>query len=140
MPGTAASIRSAAPLGLSRQSSPVFSMLAASRRTCYPATLPHRDGETLSGAKEGGMEINLPQIVAEVRAAFHRYEKALVSNDVPVLDELFHDDPRTNRYSAAEILSGHSAIKSFRSARSPVALGRKLSRTVITTFGREFAV
>ena len=86
------------------------------------------------------MEIDLPQIVAEVRAAFDRYEKALVSNDVPVLDELFHDDPRTIRYGAGEILYGHSEIKSFRSARSPVALGRKLSRTVITTFGREFAV
>ena len=86
------------------------------------------------------MEIDLPDVGAEVRAAFDRYEKALVSNDVPMLDELFRDDPRTIRYGAGEILYGYSEIKSFRSARSPVALGRKLSRTVITTFGREFAV
>jgi hypothetical protein len=86
------------------------------------------------------MEVDLPEVVAEVRAAFDRYEKALVSNDVPVLDELFRDDPRTIRYGTAEILYGYSEIKSFRSARSPVALGRKLSRTVISTFGREFAV
>ena len=86
------------------------------------------------------MEIDLPDVVAEVRAAFDRYEKALVSNDVPMLDELFRDDPRTIRYGAGEILHGYSEIKSFRSARSPVALGRKLSRTIVTTFGREFAV
>jgi AtzH-like len=78
--------------------------------------------------------------VAEVKAAFERYEKALVSNDVPVLDELFRDDPRTVRYGATEILYGYDEIRSFRAARSPVALGRKLSRTIITTFGRDFAV
>ena len=78
--------------------------------------------------------------VTPEQQSFDLYEKALVSNDVAVLDELFRDDPRTIRYGAGEILYGHSEIKSFRSARSPVALGRKLSRTVITTFGREFAV
>ena len=86
------------------------------------------------------MEIDLPEVVAEVKAAFERYEKALVSNDVPVLDELFRDDPRTVRYGAAEILYGYAEIKLFRAARSPVALGRKLSRTIISTFGRDFAV
>ena len=86
------------------------------------------------------MEIDLPEVVAEVKAAFERYERALVSNDVPVLDELFHDDPRTVRYGATEILYGYDEIRSFRAARSPVAFGRKLSRTIITTFGRDFAV
>jgi len=86
------------------------------------------------------MEIDLPDVVAEVRAAFERYEKALVSNDVPVLDELFHDDSRTVRYGVSEILYGYAEINAFRGARSPVALGRKLVRTVITTYGREFAV
>jgi len=86
------------------------------------------------------MEVDLPDVVAEVRAAFERYEKALVSNDVAVLDELFRNDSRTIRYGVTEILYGYSEIKSFRAARSPVALGRKLSRTVITTFGRDFAV
>jgi hypothetical protein len=85
------------------------------------------------------MDIDLPDVVAEVRAQFERYEKALVSNDVPTLDELFHDDARTIRYGVNEILYGYGDIKSFRGARSPVALGRKLSRTVITTYGRDFA-
>ena len=99
-----------------------------------------KPGNDIVAGMEDTMDIDLPDVVAEVKAAFDRYEKALVSNDVPVLDQLFRDDPRTIRYGAGEILYGHSEIKSFRSARSPVALGRKLSRTVITTFGREFAV
>ncbi len=86
------------------------------------------------------MEINLPDVVAEVTAAFQKYEKALVSNDVEALDALFRDDPRTIRYGATENLYGYSEIKSFRAARSPVALGRTLSKTVITTYGRDFAV
>jgi hypothetical protein len=86
------------------------------------------------------MEIDLPDVVTEVRAAFERYEKALVSNDVATLDELFRDDARTVRYGVNEILYGYADIKSFRGARSPVALGRKLSRTVITSYDRDFAV
>lgn len=86
------------------------------------------------------MEIDLPEVVAEVRECFERYEKALVSNDVPTLNEFFRDDPCTIRYGASEVLYGYAEIKAFRAARSPVALGRTLDRTVITTFGREFAV
>ena len=89
---------------------------------------------------ETQIEIDLPEVVAEVREAFARYEKALVENDVPALNAMFRDDARTVRYGAGEILYGYAEIKAFRAARSPVALGRTLSRTVITTFGREFAV
>ena len=86
------------------------------------------------------MDIDLPEIVAEVRAAFERYERALVSNDVDTLDEIFRDDARTIRYGATENLYGHGAIKAFRAARSPVGLMRTLSNTVITTYGRDYAV
>jgi hypothetical protein len=85
------------------------------------------------------MEIDLPEVVAEVRAAFDKYEVALVNNDVATLDALFRDDPRTIRYGAGENLYGYSEIKAFRGARSPVGLGRTTSRTVIATYGREFA-
>jgi len=85
------------------------------------------------------MEIDLPEVVNEVRQAFERYERALVSNDVAMLDALFRDDPRTIRYGATEILYGYDEIKAFRAARSPVGLARTLSRTVITTYGRDFA-
>jgi hypothetical protein len=86
------------------------------------------------------MDIDLPEVVTEVREAFERYEKALVGNDVAALNSLFRDDPRTIRYGAGENLYGYDAIKSFRVARSPVGLGRTISGTVITTYGREFAV
>lgn len=86
------------------------------------------------------MDIDLPEVVAEVRAAFEAYEKALIVNDVGALNAMFRDDPRTIRYGAGEILYGYDEIKTFRAARSPVALGRTLSRTVIVTFGRDFAV
>jgi AtzH-like len=86
------------------------------------------------------MDVDLPEVVAEVREAFERYEKALVGNDVAALNQLFRHDPRTIRYGAAENLYGYAEIEAFRTARSPVGLGRTLSRTSITTFGREFAV
>jgi hypothetical protein len=86
------------------------------------------------------MDIDLPEVVAEVRAAFAAYEKALVGNDVLALNDMFRDDARTIRYGAGEILYGYGEIEAFRAARSPVALGRTISRTVITTYGREFAV
>ncbi len=86
------------------------------------------------------MEIDLPEVVAEVKAAFDRYERALVSNDVAALDASFHDDPRTIRYGGAENLYGYAAIKAFRGARSPAGLARSLSKTVISTYGRDYAV
>jgi ketosteroid isomerase-like protein len=86
------------------------------------------------------MQIDPPEVVAEVKAAFERYETALVGNDVEALDALFHDDARTIRYGGAENLYGFDAIKAFRAARSPVGLARTLSKTVITAYGRDFAV
>ncbi len=86
------------------------------------------------------MEIDRPEVVAEVKAAFDRYERALVANDVVVLDDTFHDGARTIRYGGAENLSGYNEIEAFRAARSPAGLARTLSRTVITTYGRDFAV
>ena len=85
------------------------------------------------------MKINDPKILAEVTAAFERYEKALVTNDVAVLDELFFDDPNTIRYGVGENLYGYDEIKAFRAARSPAGLVRKLDRTRITTYGDDFA-
>ena len=85
------------------------------------------------------MEIDIPEVVAEVTAAFQRYEVALVTNDVAVLDELFWNDPRTIRYGATEILHGYEEIMAFRASRPSVGLARDLVRTVITTHGRDFA-
>jgi ketosteroid isomerase-like protein len=86
------------------------------------------------------MEIDLPDVLAEVRAAFEAYERALVANDIARLDAMFRDDTRTIRFGAGENLFGHAEIKAFRAARSPVGLDRTLSHTVITTYGRDTAV
>ena len=86
------------------------------------------------------MQIDLPEVVAEVRAAFDRYEKALVTNDVATLDALFHDDARTIRYGGGENLYGFAEIKAFRAARSPAGLARTLSKTVISTYGRDIGI
>jgi hypothetical protein len=86
------------------------------------------------------MDVDLPEVLAEVTAQFERYEAALVSNDIAVLDELFRADKRTLRYGVGENLYGHDEIMAFRAARSPVGLGRKTARTLITTYGRDTAV
>jgi len=84
--------------------------------------------------------INQPEVLAEVSAAFYRYEEALVSNDIAILDELFWHDKHTVRLGAGENLYGIDEIRAFRAARPSVGLQRELRQTVITTFGRDYAV
>jgi hypothetical protein len=84
-------------------------------------------------------EIDIPSVVIEVTQAFERYEQALVTNDVAVLDELFWNSPHTLRYGATENLYGFDEITAFRKGRSPLGLQRRLLKTVITTYGRDFA-
>src|ERR1700716_563235 len=86
------------------------------------------------------MQIDLPDVLAEVAAQFARHEEALVDDDVAMLDELFPVDRRTLRYGVGENLYGHDEIMAFRAARSPIGLGRKTARTIITTYGRDTAV
>lgn len=86
------------------------------------------------------MQIDDASVKSEVEAAFAAYEAALVGNDVATLEDLFRDDPRTIRYGIAENLYGMDAIRAFRRARSPQGLARTLSETVITTYGKDFAV
>ncbi len=83
--------------------------------------------------------INLPEIVAEVMAAFTAYEAALTTNDVPALDAIFWNSPHTIRYGVAENLYGADEVRVFRAARPSAGLARTLERTVITTYGRDFA-
>jgi hypothetical protein len=86
------------------------------------------------------LEIDIPEVKGEVEAAFAAYERALVTNDVAALDRLFLDRPTTIRYGIAENLYGYPEIAAFRAAGSPAGLARWLDRTVITTYGRDFAV
>jgi hypothetical protein len=84
------------------------------------------------------IEFNRPSALAELRAAFARYEDALVNNRLDVLDELFWESAQTVRYGVAENLYGIDAIREFRNARSAAGLARTLQHTVITTFGDDF--
>lgn len=85
------------------------------------------------------MQINDPDTLAEVTKAFGRYEAALVSNDVAVLDELFWNSEHTLRYGIGENLYGHAEIAAFRGARPAAGLARQLTHTLITTYGQDFA-
>ncbi|MFP1920362.1 oxalurate catabolism protein HpxZ [Lonsdalea quercina] len=85
-------------------------------------------------------DINLPDVLEEVTAAFYRYEKALTGNDVEELDALFWHDARTVRYGASENLYGIEQIRAFRAARPSAGLDRQLHNTVITSYGRDMAV
>jgi Protein of unknown function (DUF3225) len=84
------------------------------------------------------MDFNRPEVLAELQAAFARYEDALVKNRVEVLDELFWDSAQTVRYGVNENLYGIDAIRTFRQARAASGLARTLQHTVITTYGDDF--
>ena len=86
------------------------------------------------------LEIDLPEVVAEVKAAYDRYNEAINSGNIDVLNATFHNDPRTIRYGQAENLYGYKEIEGFRAAARPLGPPRTLSKTVITTYGRDFAV
>ena len=85
------------------------------------------------------MDVNLPDVHAEMTALFARYEDALVHNRIEVLDELFWPSEHTVRYGVRENLCGIEAIRAFRQARPAQGLARTLQHTVITTFGRDVA-
>lgn len=85
------------------------------------------------------MEINRPDIVAQVTAAHDRYEAALAVNDLDTLDELFWDDGLTLRYGPNGSLYGHAAISAFRRGRAIAGVERTVTKSVITTFGDDFA-
>jgi hypothetical protein len=85
------------------------------------------------------MEINIPDVVAEVSAQFERYEKALTTNDVATLTALFRTAPQTIRYGIGENLYGADEIAAFRNARPSIDLARTIMRTVISAYGRDCA-
>ena len=85
------------------------------------------------------IDINIPEVVAEVTEAFMQYERALVANDLAALDAMFWNSPRTLRFGIGENLYGYESIVAFRRGRPPIDLTRRLINTVITTFGRDLA-
>jgi hypothetical protein len=85
------------------------------------------------------MTINDPATLAEAKAAFYRYEAALMANDLDALDALFWQSPHVVRYGPGQNLHGIEQIQAFRVGRVGGSPPRSLMNTVITTFGTDFA-
>jgi hypothetical protein len=85
------------------------------------------------------MEINNPQVLAEVTRQFDRYQQAIIDNNIAVLNELFWNNPHTIRYGIGENLYGHADIASYRGARDPRSVARVVGKSVVTSYGRDAA-
>jgi len=85
------------------------------------------------------IEINLPDVVAEVQAVFDRYEKALQANDIATMEELFWHHAATTRYGVGENLRGWKAISDFRRSGKLGKFSRTLINSTVVTYGRDFA-
>lgn len=85
------------------------------------------------------MTINDPEVIAELRALYPRYEQALVTNDVDTLIALFWHDPHVMRFGAMENLYGPEQLAAFLKGRPAANLARTVTRMDIVSFGRDFA-
>lgn len=86
------------------------------------------------------MQMNIPEVVAEVTESFMKYEKAILANDVKTINELFWDDEKTLRYGPNGTLVSHAALSAFRHSRDIKPWTRTLRNTYIVTFGWDFGV
>jgi len=84
------------------------------------------------------MQINDPEIVAELQALYPKYEAALLSNDAETLTRMFWASPHAMRFGVMENLYGIEEIEAFRKSRSPANLARTVRRLDIVTFGDDF--
>ena len=87
------------------------------------------------------MEANKPEVVAEVRELFERYELALIDKDVDVLDATFWNSPYTIRLSFDEHGYGFDEIHAHRVRRPPgPGTKEKRRRLEILTLGNDMAI
>lgn len=85
------------------------------------------------------MTINDPEVIAELAELYPRYERALVTNDVETLLNMFWEGGEVMRFGATENLYGPQELARFRASRPAVNLIRTLKRLDIVSFGRDFA-
>lgn len=86
------------------------------------------------------MEINRPDVLAEVTEKFLQYERAINTNDIEVLDGSFLDSAQTVRFGMTEELWSYDEINAFRRTRNTASTPRQLVKYVITTYGDSLAV
>jgi hypothetical protein len=89
----------------------------------------------MSEHKSANEWLNIPQVVAEVREVFDRYEAALLAHNVEAINDFFLDNPVTVRLGIEEHGYGIHAIRNYRRRAQPVAANRRLQHTVISTIG-----
>lgn len=85
------------------------------------------------------IEINQPEVVQELTALYMKYEEALCSNNIAVLDELFWDAAEVVRFGLNENLYGSEEIQAFRANRPNFELTREISNLKVTVFGHDSA-
>ena len=100
----------------------------------------YRKGDSFKHSGAFDMDVNIPEIVEEVTAAFMSYEKAITENDVEMINHLFWNDAKTLRYGPNGTLISHEALSAFRRNRVTDGVRRILKNTSIVTFGRDYAV
>jgi hypothetical protein len=83
-------------------------------------------------------DVNLPDVTAELRELYPRYEAALVSNDVATLVEMFWASDEVMRFGVTENLYGHEELEAFRKSRPGSNLQRTVTRLEVVSFGRDF--
>jgi Protein of unknown function (DUF3225) len=85
------------------------------------------------------MKINDPEVVAELQALYPQYERALVTNNVEKLVEMFWTGSEVMRFGITENLYGPEELETFRKRRPATDLVRNVKRLDIVSFGRDFA-
>jgi hypothetical protein len=84
-------------------------------------------------------EVNLPEVVSELRELYPRYEQALISNDVDTLVAMFWASPEVMRFGVTENLYGQEELEAFRKSRPAANLERRVGRMEVVSFGRDFS-
>ncbi len=82
-------------------------------------------------------EINRPDVVAELSALYMEYEKALVTNDIATMTQMFWDSPHVIRFGVGENLYGRDEVEAFRKSRPAVNLDRKVVKMTVVTLGED---
>jgi hypothetical protein len=86
------------------------------------------------------LEIDRPDVVAEVTAAFAAYERALVANDLDAMAAMFSEGPELVRFGIEDRQRGATELAQWRAVQPPLPPGRTLHETCVTTYGTDFAV
>ncbi|MDF2114227.1 oxalurate catabolism protein HpxZ [Roseiarcaceae bacterium H3SJ34-1] len=84
-------------------------------------------------------ETNHPDVVAEVKTAFQRYNEAIETGDVDTLNALFWNSPLTVRFGPTEHLFGYGEISTFRAGTWKRGPARVIERLAITALGKDVA-